>query len=324
MIPVILTILKVIGFLLLGLLGLVLLLLLIVLLVPVGYRGRGTFFREKTEESGKSPKPKGSVLVSWFLQLIALDICYEDGLSWELRIFGRRIKGSKPRKKRRPKQEDTAAEASVEEPQSLPEEEGKEQEAAVYQEPEKVPEEASEENLPESEETPAVLPAETGEQKPVKVPLSERIEALWEKIWNLPDVLDEKIEDISEKISELYGRYEEISGILTDEENHRLLGLCLRQLKKLLLHIWPRRADGRFRFGFDDPAVTGNILAGLAMIRPVTRGHLDVTPEFDREVIDADGSFSGRVRLGTVLVIVLRLFFNKKFRYWFKKIVLGG
>ena len=45
-----------------------------------------------------------SVLVSWFLQLIALDICYEDGLSWELRIFGRRIKGSKPRKKRRPKQ----------------------------------------------------------------------------------------------------------------------------------------------------------------------------------------------------------------------------
>mgnify|MGYP000519574063 CR=1 FL=1 len=75
---VLLTILKVIGWILLGILGLILLTVLTVLLVPIRYRADGVWKEEKYI-LGR---------VTWLLHLLSICVTYEKELLLEVRVAG--------------------------------------------------------------------------------------------------------------------------------------------------------------------------------------------------------------------------------------------
>lgn len=82
-------ILKAALWLLLVLLGLLLLVLLLLLFIPFRYRLSGSFLNEV---------PDGTVILSWFLHLVTVELTYHHGvcLSGSIRLFGipiRRIEG---------------------------------------------------------------------------------------------------------------------------------------------------------------------------------------------------------------------------------------
>ena len=75
---VLLTILKVIGWILLGILGLILLTVLTVLLVPIRYRADGVWKEEKYIRGR----------VTWLLHLLSIRVTYEKELLLEVRVAG--------------------------------------------------------------------------------------------------------------------------------------------------------------------------------------------------------------------------------------------
>ena len=99
---VLLTILKVIGWILLGILGLILLTVLTVLLVPIRYRADGVWKEEKYI-LGR---------VTWLLHLLSICVTYEKELLLEVRVAGILIY---PKKERSGKRKKAASGADAEE-----------------------------------------------------------------------------------------------------------------------------------------------------------------------------------------------------------------
>ena len=99
---VLLTILKVIGWILLGILGLILLTVLTVLLVPIRYRADGVWKEEKYIRGR----------VTWLLHLLSIRVTYEKELLLEVRVAGFLIY---PKKERSGKKKKAASGADAEE-----------------------------------------------------------------------------------------------------------------------------------------------------------------------------------------------------------------
>lgn len=95
------------------------------------------------------------------------------------------------------------------------------------------------------------------------------------------------------------------------KENRPVLNFLFRQLKALLNHILPGSHVINLRLGLDDPALLGEFLGAVAVVRAATNLVININPVWDEKAFEADCSFKGRVLLGKVLFIALRVYFNK-------------
>ena len=67
-------------------------------------------------------------------------------------------------------------------------------------------------------------------------------------------------------------------------------------------------------FGFEDPYITGKVLAGAAILYPFTAEHIDLEPDFEQAIIEGDIEIKGRIRLIYFVVIGIKLILNKNIR----------
>ncbi len=79
-------------------------------------------------------------------------------------------------------------------------------------------------------------------------------------------------------------------------------------VKKLLLHIRPRKLEGEIGYGFDDPAKTGQLLALISMIYPALPEKLKVTPDFSEKHFDCDLAAGGHLFLVYGMVSIIKIF----------------
>ena len=101
---------------------------------------------------------------------------------------------------------------------------------------------------------------------------------------------------------------------LRDEENRRTFRLVKKQLVKVVRHVMPVRLEGEVTFGFDDPYRTGQLLSAAALLYPVYRDRIRITPVFDREVLEGELKLEGRIRLAVLLGAAVRLGMDRNFR----------
>ena len=114
------------------------------------------------------------------------------------------------------------------------------------------------------------------------------------------------------KLDKLINKAKDIHYLLTEEENKKTLLLMLEKTKNLLVHILPKKIVGFFKFGFDDPSTTGQVLEAVAIFYPLYRDDFKIVPMFYDEIIEVDISFKGRLRVFYALYIGLILWLNKK------------
>ena len=86
----------------------------------------------------------------------------------------------------------------------------------------------------------------------------------------------------------------------------------LEKVKKIIVHVLPRKISGYFKFGFEDPSVTGQVLEILAVFYPLYKDDFKIIPMFYDEIIEVDISFKGRLRILYAAYIGLLLWLNKK------------
>lgn len=333
---IILLILKIIGLLLAVLLGLLVVMLAVALFVPLRYQLEGW----RRQESGEMAL-KGRV--SWFLSLIAVRFGYENAPFLQIRLLGIPWKGGRARTRESTGKRE---ERSQTEPPNAVQMQGRvpSENIAVY------PEESRSANITH-EEGIHEKAAETGERRPepvssglkgetappavlkatsVKEPVEpEKIFGkirnilcrLWEKLKRIPDsvrAFRERLGRIAEGLRQKKEQFDRWKAYLGSEEVKATIRLLWRQTKRLFRHIRPQRVRIRARFGFGDPALTGQITGLMSMLPAFYQKELSIQPDFSEACLEGEFFLKGRIRAASLLLLALKIWFNKDFQKVYK------
>lgn len=298
MIHLILTILKMIGIILLVILGVLMAVILTVLLVPIRYRGN-VFFENK--------RPRGDAQISWLFHALRANVCVgADGVAVRARFLCFHLFDT-GREEASEQIERAEVMVSNEEPVNRQNTERKQP-----KEPAKNP------GKDFAKDSVKDFKRECEQPKAKKHSLREKfckkIDTLMKKIRNFYQRILGSYESLQKKIGMLRNFFE-------NEENQQTIRLVWSQIKKLIRHILPRKMNGRVKFGFDDPAVTGQILTYISPFYGWYAETIVVEPVFDEQLLEGELHFSGYVRIGTMFWRTIRVCLNKNFRVLLKKLL---
>lgn len=316
-------ILKIIGILLAVLLGLLFAVLLTVLFVPLRYRLEGWRRQENGEFAVKGR-------VSWFLSLISVRFGYEKQGFLQIRLLGIPWKGLKVRKKTEGREDalpDEGASAPVLLKATSVETAEKADKPVQSEKP------AQLEELPQSEEPPqsenltqseTLLPlanSEPGTLQKIIGKIRNILRTLWEKLKGVPNVaraFKERLAGIVKSLRQKKEKFDQWRAYLGSEEVRATLRLLWRQTKRLFRHLRPQKVRIRGRFGFGDPALTGQV-TGLVSLLPVFyQKELSLQPEFSEACLEGEFFLKGRIRAASLLLLALKIWFNKDFQKVYK------
>ena len=286
---IVLQILKIIGIVLACIIGFIILLLLLILFTPLTY---------KIQAEGENADIKGSAIAR-MLGIFAFRLNYADkkadykatiaGIPVYKGGFGKdeaeavkevieeETQPKEPTPEIKSEKETVKAEAKAEKPQA------KAEKTLIIEEKKA----AEEEKEPEPEDA-------SDEEKPGKL-----------------EKLKEKVRGIIDKIRSIYDKYQKAKYILEAPVTKRAWQFIKARLIDLLNHIRPRSVKGHIDFGFDDPATTAEVYGVAGSVACLIDDRLIVAPDFDKKGIDLDVEIKGRIFVGYVLLLFLKVWRNK-------------
>lgn len=317
-IHILLTILKILGILLLIVAALLLLAVTALLFVPVTYTVKG----DKGQESWGI-----SARVSWLFGGISVRFLHRKETSWDLHILGipvrrlmqRKHSGNRNKKKRDSgkKASRATAEKETDRPAADPVITGRDE----------TPEQPAPQEIPARKE-----PSETGKVSENRVPekkdtgqffrrmagggkhLWQRLKAVFLWLVHLPGKIAGRIRKMwltFRQFCDKIGRWKEF---ITRDTTKAAVTFLLGRGRALLVHVLPRKVRGHVTVGFEDPALTGQLLAAAGVFYPLYRESIQITPVFDRQVLEGDFLIKGRIFGAAFVWTAWKIFRNRDVR----------
>ena len=334
MLHIILLILKILGFLLLGILGLVILLAAVFLISPVVYRA-------DVSVDNSLESLKGKFRFHWLFRLISGSFSYEDGtFEWSLRAAWKRFgSGGTADGSMSGPVGTGAAERKTKAKERCPA--GKDKTAGEKQIPaEKEDGAAAQKQIPAEKEDGAAA------QKQISAAGSDKtVSKKWEpaatekksgstdsetkksfagrigdKFSKIQEKIKYTIRKICAKIKALVNTKEKMEAFLKNETHQNAFRRVIKETRRLLRFLRPKKADIKVEFGFNDPAHTGYLLAGISLIYPMIGEFTELQPDFEHRVLRGQGSVSGKIRFLYTLVFALCIIADKNVRTTFRHI----
>ena len=314
MLHILFMILKIIGIILAVILGLILLVICIVLFVPICYKA-------DLHGSGNARELTVHAKVSWLFGLIKAVFALENGKTdLSVRIAWKKFGDSDP-------VEDKAEDRIEEKPK--PEKKSVMQEKQVIQGEEKqddttnrITDKAVEdqtEKAEKSEQTAKTRPESTEKKQRKKKDRKEDSDSA-SKIEQITEKIKCTYHKFCDKINEITEKKDKMSDFLTDETHKNAFLKLKNEAFHLLKKLKPKKIQGEITFGFEDPSLTGRLLAWISMIYPWIGEHTDITPDFEHRTLSGDLSIRGRLYVITPVVTAIRLILSKAVRRSFKDI----
>lgn len=307
MLTIFLTILKIIGILLLVVIGLLILGILAILFVPLRYDGKISY-NDKNQCVATQ--------ITWLFRLICIEGGYQEKVYARARLLWFTLWKWKADEKENDKEDHLeSADYSEEELDRLLEERSQKEESkeeTVMEE--KLDEPDAEENLTEVQPTEI----EPNEVEPKEVELNEAKSNEAESTEKKPKKI--QFQQIGKRIKEIKEKIKHIKEMASDQRIHRAILLLIDGAWKIVRHSLPRKIKGRAKFGFEDPSTTGQILTYVSLLYPCYAKSIELVPMFTEKVIDLDLYFRGRIRLFSLIWICVKIWFDRNFRYLYKKV----
>lgn len=316
MIHILFMILKALGILLLVLLFLVLLIVCTVLFLPFCYRAQVL----KEEEGFACVKASGRL--SWLFGAVALTASYEEQKSEaQILLFGASLETWKRRLKKIRRGEASVPRTEENETENALEAEKTAEQKAPDQK-EKQQKVTAQKEQPEQEQEP------DAPKKSILERFFGRIEYLPEKLLNLasrllqtafrllelPFRLLEKLEQKIQAGRRLKRKWESVKKFFRSKMFREALLHAKKEVLYFLKKAAPKKVTGTVRFGFNDPALTGETLGILGMIYGKLPKDLSIQPDFEQEILQGDVRMKGSFQAVTAAGIALRLFRDQNLR----------
>lgn len=300
--------------------------LLLILFCPVRY-----FIQGSKPEEDRMSELKGQVRVSWLFRGITFRFFYENKKAGtDFRILGISPDKFRRRKKKVSVKEEKAKEKTFPAEKSLFEDE-KILEKKIPAEKMSGENLSGDEKISSSEKIPSVIEEkeETGKSKVQEETDREKTEEISKKKLEKkkPGLLKrfmEKIKSIPSKIRKIRltikrtcVKIEWWKRFFSNPRIKEAISFCWKDIKKLIRHILPLKVEGNVTFGFEDPSITGRIVALLGMTIPFHKNCIQIMPLFqtDRNILEGTIKMKGRI-YGVVLVkTAAEIYFNKNVKY---------
>ena len=301
MISAALWLLKIIGILLLVLFALLLLAVLLVLFSAVCYQAEGSYLGNTLKANGK---------ISWLFHILTIRFSFEERVYGDVRIFGIPVwstdkKGAEKPNETQPEMENGPEDFQPEEEVFSIQELGTE----TGDRDRGIPE------LSGTKQHKAEPEQEEAEPKPEESFLETWIRRLSEKSRSLFQKGKQMAADGKRRFKRAMAQKEKLVSWIEDEANQESVKLVVRQLGKIIRHLLPRKGHGRVTFGFgEDPYLTGKVLTAIAPFYPLYGEYLELYPDFERRIFEAEGTGNGHIRIGVIIGYAIRLLFDSNIR----------
>ena len=281
--------LKIIGIIILAILGMLILLVSVVLFVPFRYRADATV-------SGELSSLKAEAKISWMFRLIYGYVSYEENkLDWQFRVFWKKFNVDK-------EQADFIEDDEMSETGAPVQNKEIEKDTSVTQ-------------IKEAEDE--CFEEESVEDSTPKSKVKEKNPRFFEKI-------KYTFQNICDKIKMLKRKKEQLEEFLSDEVHKSSWSRLVRELIQLLKYIRPKKLKINVHFGFEDPSITGRVLAVLGMLYPFYVDSVNVRPDFENKIIEGNLFMKGHLHSIHLLMTFLHLFFDKNVKVTYKTIMNWG
>ncbi|MBZ4667959.1 MAG: hypothetical protein PWP07_1566 [Epulopiscium sp.] len=144
---------------------------------------------------------------------------------------------------------------------------------------------------------------------------AELIKSIKREVEDLGDEMEEQVEE-----KDSFG----IKDLLHYPNKWAVLSCTYEFLKKLFLHIKPRKLYCEIEFGLEDPSHTGYVLAGIGIMSPYFGNSVNIKANFEKKIFQGEISGRGRFSIGIILKYIIefllkppvkqivRLYFNKR------------
>ncbi len=318
----VLTVLKIIGITLLIILAVLLVLLLLVLFVPIFYRIDAHVPETDLDEGFDVQKVDAAVKFSWLLFVIRGGISFPKENEFTVRAFGFKVlpKKEKPEKEEKEEKDTGKEETQKEKSDNSKAEENNQETESSEEKPSTDDTETQEENKEDGN-------VADGSEEP-KEP-KDFIDVLWDIIEGVSNILKIPLnvfEKIAYTISRVCDKIDMIKSTLENEIFQRAFALVKRKLIRLIKMILPDKCRIDAMFGLGDPALTAEVYATYAAVRPFfpKKLKMQLGPDFDRKVVYTDTHMKGHITIFTALYIAATCYFNKDVKKTirrFKKII---
>lgn len=317
---IVLLILKIIGIILLSVIGIILLLAALIMFYPVSYNLQAAY-----EDSLYA-----RVKVHWLFHLISVTLDYKDaGKKCILRIFGIPImdflnpKPKKEKKKKAKKKKNSGTKKNKK---------TKEQKRPVSDIPEesKSKGRALEKTDGSGKTVNAELPdyadtegfSENSDSSDNKEEPKSKMKDFWEKLTGFPGKLKALIENIIQKVTNLYHKGIDIKKkvekwieVLQRERTRLAIDKAKQKIMGLLKHILPRKWNAYVEYGFEDPGTTGQIYGYYWMFLGIWNEHFICVPDFEHKIFKGSIKAKGHMMVIKILYIAFQFMFDKDLVY---------
>lgn len=309
MIHIILKILAIIGIIILCLLACLIIVLLTVLFVPVRYRVFGVHNEKET---------RIHVKITWFLHMFTAVYDFPNPGELRVKLFG------VPVRMRKKETDSAAGKGAGEKPENKmspgsisdtrPEDSKKVREAGaetgIVQETNRSEtQEGNTDNHNTDRKQEEKKPAADEKAKDRRISVFTRIKHRLTRLWRKIKYTIKSICVRIKKIAEDFDYYREL---LLEEENRLLYGRSLARIGKVIKNIRPSKLEAQLLVGTGSPDTTGYLLAVYGMLLPFLGKHIDITPDFERPVLQGEFSIKGRITFFVLLVNGAGVYFDKQ------------
>ena len=128
------------------------------------------------------------------------------------------------------------------------------------------------------------------------------------------DTIKCTIQKICDKIKLLSEKKEKIMEAVSDEVHKKAFIKTKNEVFKLLRRWKPKKLKADIHYGFEDPCLTGQVLAGLSVIYPFVGEHLEVEPDFENKVLEGSLQVKGNIRMFPIVCLLWNLVWCREVR----------
>ncbi|WP_288174710.1 DUF2953 domain-containing protein [Sporofaciens musculi] len=148
----------------------------------------------------------------------------------------------------------------------------------------------------------------------------QKIANLYRKIAGIPEKIGSTVEGLIQKVQGLLEKKDKIIEFLSDEIHQTAFMKARDEVLFLLRRLKPGTIQADIRYGFDDPSLTGKVLAGLSMCYPFLGDDVDIHPDFEKRVFDGQLKIAGRLRASYFLKLLWKLVWSKEVRMTYRHV----
>jgi hypothetical protein len=129
----------------------------------------------------------------------------------------------------------------------------------------------------------------------------------------------DKLKNIWMTLKKIWKKKSDFLEFWNQEEHRRARSSILKELRYLWKKSRPRRLEGEFHFGFEDPSATGMCMGALSMLYAWYPQKLLLKPDFEQKVLEGNILIKGRIQICTLVLIFRNIWFNKDIRRMYER-----